>query len=511
MSRESVAGVLRQPSDPPQNGCMTSKRRAAKPAANLPAEPARDVVAPAPAPSLFDRLVARLKTLKGAIVAIAGVGAVLGGLAGYWNAYQAARSSTQSSQLLALVGKGDAGPLSIVVLPFANLTGDPQQAYVADGLTAAVTADLSRIRDAFIVSTATAFAYKDKAVPVQQIGKELGVRFALQGGVQRNADKIRVNAQLADTVSNAQLWSESFDGSQADLFALQELVTTRISNSIGREMLIVAARESETRKSDPKVADLMLRARATGLKPESNARFEQEQALYRQVLLVEPNNVNALVRLASSISIEAYNGWVADPVVREKQLVDARDMALKAKELDPNIPGIYTPLALYAATHGDFEGSKRANEAALALNPKRPGAYSNLATVYIDAGQPARAIELLNQGFRLDPRHLGAVAFLNMGFAQFMLGDNDIAIEWLLKGLDANPGLTSLHASLAMAYARKGDHARSQAAVAALMRTDPNFTLSQFEPRRIEDFPPAYREFWKTKLLPAWRLAGLPE
>ena len=193
---------------------MTSKRRAAKPAANLPEEPARDSAAVVPAPGWLERILARLKTLKGAIVAIAGVGAVLGGLAGYWNAYQAARGSTQSAQLLALVGKGDAGPLSIVVLPFANLTGDPQQAYLADGLTAAVTADLSRIRDAFIVSTATAFAYKDKAFTVQQIGKELGVRFALQGGVQRSGDKIRINAQLADTTTNAQLWSESFDGSQ---------------------------------------------------------------------------------------------------------------------------------------------------------------------------------------------------------------------------------------------------------------------------------------------------------
>ena len=102
---------------------MASKRRAAKPAANLPEEPARDAAAAMLAPSLFDRVFARLKTLKGAVVAIAGVGAVLGGLAGYWNAYQAARASTESSKLLALIGKGDAGPLSIVVLPFANLTG----------------------------------------------------------------------------------------------------------------------------------------------------------------------------------------------------------------------------------------------------------------------------------------------------------------------------------------------------------------------------------------------------
>jgi adenylate cyclase len=249
----------------PAEWTMASKRRVDKIEPSKPDEPAHGAAAVAPGPSRLDRVLAKLKTLKGAIVAIAGVGAVLGGLAGYWNAYQAARGNTESSKLLALVGEGDAGALSIVVLPFANLSGDPLQAYVADGITGAVTADLSRIRDAFIVSTATAFAYKHKPLTVQQIGKELGVRFALQGGVQRSGDKI--NAQLADTTSNAQLWSESFDGSQGNLFALQESVTARIGNSIGREMVIVAARDSEARKSTPAVADLMLRARALNLKP----------------------------------------------------------------------------------------------------------------------------------------------------------------------------------------------------------------------------------------------------
>jgi hypothetical protein len=174
---------------------MASKRRADKTEPPKPVEPVREVAVAglAPAPDRFDRLLARLKTLKGAIGAIAGVGAVLGGLAGYWNAYQAARSSTESAKLLALVGKGDSGPLSIVVLPSANLTGDPQQAYLADGLTAAVTSDLSRIRDAFIVSVATAYAYKDKPLTTAGAAPALNVwsahEFAIQAGpVNYNVD-----------------------------------------------------------------------------------------------------------------------------------------------------------------------------------------------------------------------------------------------------------------------------------------------------------------------------------
>jgi TolB-like protein len=489
---------------------MALKRHATKVSASLPDEPARDVVTAAPAPTKFARLIARLKTLKGTIVAIAGVGAVLGGLAGYWNAYQAARSGTQSSSLLALVGTGNAGPLSIVVLPFANLTGDPQQAYVADGLTVAVTADLSRIRDAFIVSTATALAYKDKPVTVQQIGKELGVRFVLQGGVQRSADKIRINAQLADATSNAQLWSETFDGSQADLFALQDLVTTRIGNSIGREMVIVAARDSETRKSDPKVADLMVRARALVLKPVSLKNYEERQALYRQVLLLEPSNVQAMVGLAGALAFAVDNGFIADPVVSETRLVEGRDLALKARELDSSIASIYSVLGVYAYRHGNFEGARRDFATALSLEPKDPMRYNAVAWGYLRAGDPVRAIGLLSQGIRLDPKNLREIFLDNMGRAQFMIGDDEAAIEWLLKAVDANPAYAPPHAYLAMAYARQGDHARARAAAVALLRADPKYSLSRSEAPWPEQ-PVAFREWWETKLLPAGRLAGLPE
>ena len=357
--------------------------------------------------------------------------------------------------MLALVGKGDAGPLSIVVLPFANLTGDPQQAYLADGLTAAVTSDLSRIRDAFIVSTATAFAYKDRPVTVQQIGQELGVRFALQGGVQRSGEKIRINAQLADTTTNAQLWSESFDGNQGDLFGLQEMLTTRIGISLREKMVVVAARESETRKSDPTVADMMLRARALSFKRESKANYDERNALYRKVLLVEPNNVRAMVNLANSLSTEALN-QIKDPAARETQLVEARDLALKAKELEPTYPSINTAITIYALTHGDFEGARRADEAELALNPKEPSAYSNLAGDHVDLGEPAKAVELLTQAIRLDPRKVDATILRNMTVAQFMLGDDEAAIEWARKALAANPGFIGQHAFMAMSYARKG-------------------------------------------------------
>jgi len=176
----------------------------AQPEAASPPEPVAK-----PAASRWARLWGLLKRFRGPIVAIAAFGAVLSGLLGYWRAYETVQTVVVPKSAPTVV-TADAGPLSIVVLPFQNLTGDPNEAYVADGVTANLTADLSRIRDAFIVNATTAFAYKDKPVTAQQVGKELGVHFVLQGSVQRNGTKIRINAQLADAISNAQLWSDTF-------------------------------------------------------------------------------------------------------------------------------------------------------------------------------------------------------------------------------------------------------------------------------------------------------------
>ena len=172
---------------------------------------------------------------------------VILGLAGFWG-FQ------KSNQPLV-------NPLSIAVIPFVNLTGDSSQAYVADGLTARVTTDLFRIRDAVVIDQGKTLKFKDKAVDSEQVAKELGVRFLLQGDVQKNADKILINAKLTDSSYNKQLWSESFSGDMSNLFALQDQVTNRISGSLGPRMLIAAASESEKRQSNPHASDLILQAR----------------------------------------------------------------------------------------------------------------------------------------------------------------------------------------------------------------------------------------------------------
>jgi adenylate cyclase len=465
-----------------------------------------------PAASRWAKLWGQLKRFRGPIAAIAAFGAVLSGFLGYWSAYQTVEKVVVPKSEPAAVA-ADAGPLSIVVLPFTNLTGDPNQAYVADGLTASLTSDLSRIREAFIVDAKSAFAYKDKPVTAQQVGKELGVHFVLQGSVQRSGTKIRINSQLADANSNAQLWSETFEGDQSDLFALQDRVTTLVGNSIGREMVIVAARESESRKSSPKVADLMLRAKALGLNA-SQKNLQQQQDLFRQVLALEPNNASAMVGLASSLATEASNfDDQMDESVQEKKYVEARDLALRAKELDPENPGVYYALGSYARWHGDSAGSLRAFETRLSLEPKNPSAYNSLAVEFYFDGEPQKSIELLTQAINLDPKYPTPNILSGMGRAYFMLGDNNAAIEWVQKCLATNPGWISWYeyAFLAMAYANKGDDARARTAAGELRRLNPDIKLSKFVDKPDSASTAVYKEWYESKLVPAWRKAGLPE
>lgn len=170
--------------------------------------------------------------IKGPIAAIAGVSAILSGFVGWYTTYKTVTGPHSSAPV---APTPETNPLSILVLPFEDQTGDAQKAYIADGVTTSIAADLTRIRDAFVIPTATAWTYRGKALTVRHVGIDAGVLFVLQGSVLASGDRLRLSAQLADAQSGAQLWNETFEGEVGDLFALQDQVTARIGNSIGRE------------------------------------------------------------------------------------------------------------------------------------------------------------------------------------------------------------------------------------------------------------------------------------
>lgn len=400
-------------------------------------------------------------------------------------------------------------PLSILVLPFANHTGVESKGYIADALTTSITSDLTRIRDLSVVPAATAFTYRQRSLTLPSVGREAGVRFVLQGSVMASGRHLRIAAQLADTRTDSQLWNETFEGDLRNLFALLDQVTARVGNSIGKLMVIAAAPASDCQITDAAVGDLLLRARALTVQTQSLQRFSEIESIYRQVLQRDSANLAAMSGLATILAVHA--SWLEDTdPAKSPKLTEARDWALAVKAVDPANDRIYVPIGLYAQHVNDFEAAKNAWEASLRLNPKSPASYSNLAVFHLDMGEPAQAIPLLEKSLELDPKGKETV-FAALGAAHFALGENDAAINWLLKALDMNFENLDIFSNLAMAYANKGDVTKSAKFAAEYRRRAEAAGVKGPRVNRPgPNSPGAYVSYFYDKLLPDWERAGLP-
>jgi len=413
---------------------------------------------------------------------------------GYWGVQQGAKPSVN--------------PLSIAVLPFTNLTGDPTQSYVADGLTNRVTSDLARIQSAVVTDAGRAMSYKDKTAIVQQVGKELGVRFILQGDVQRSADKILINAKLTDASSNKQLWSDSFEGEMSNLFALQNQVTTRISASLGNRMVLVAASESESRKANPQAADLILRARAESGSSSLDSLNKMDRLL-RQALVQEPNNVVAMSSLSYTLVMLAPRG--IEQNLRKSRFEEGYELALKVKEIDPNDRTIYMALGMYFREKDDLASAISSMEKFIQVNNNKPHLVH--ANLLMQSGEPKRAQEIYKQIINSDPLNPSEILLNTYGRSYFFLGDVDTAIQYYLKANQVNSKVTSNWANLAVAYTAKGETEKAALAVAEVKKLNPNANLATntFVFKPMSASPQSYKDWYEKKYLPLYRKAGLPE
>jgi len=428
----------------------------------------------------------------------ASVAVVVLGLGGYWGVQQGAKPSVN--------------PLSIAVLPFTNLTGDPSQAYVADGMTSRVTTDLSRIRDTVVMDAGIAMRYKDKAQEIQQIASELGVRFVLQGDVQKNSDKVQINAKLTDASSNKQLWSESFEGNMSDLFSLQDKVTNRISGSLGPQMLIVAASESESekRKTNPQASDLILRARALGLKGNDVANLEQTIDLYRQALKLEPNNLDAMSLLSFQLALLAPRAPEQD--LRKSRWHESQSLALKVKEIDPNNRVIYQSLASCDRENDNLFGARQNIETWLELNPNSR-AISTYGNILLLNGEATKALEIVSKINKINSKFPSEQMLAALGRLHLILGQTDLAIDYFLKATQVNSKVPVYWSGLAVSYALKGESNQAAAAVAEVKKLNPNANSKSlnFILKPLSASPPSYKEWYEKTYLPAYRKAGLTE
>ena len=221
----------------------------------------------------------------------------------------------------------EAAHLSIVVLPFANLSGDPSQEYFADGITENLTTDLSRIRNSFVIARNTAFTFKGKTVDAKEIGRELGVRYILEGSVQRDQNRVRVNAQLIDAQTGSHLWADRFEEDVADLFKLQDQVVARLANTLGYELIKADARRVS---KNPDAVDLTMRGRAVLLEnyPPTRDKNMEARSSFEQALKVDPNNADAPASDAHTYFLDYIYGWGDQTADYDKEILGRVDRAL---------------------------------------------------------------------------------------------------------------------------------------------------------------------------------------
>ncbi|MCW5749705.1 MAG: tetratricopeptide repeat protein [Alphaproteobacteria bacterium] len=329
--------------------------------------------------------------------------------------------------------------LSVLVLPFSNLSDDPQQGWFADGITEDLITDLSRISGAFVIARNTAFTFKDRAVDVREAARELGVRYVLEGSVRRVGEKVRLNVQLIDAQSAAHVWAERFDRDLKDIFALQTEVTGRIARTLNLELL-----EAETRRGSARAAgnldahDLALRAWVTLLnKPQTAATNREGEALARQAIALDPDSALAWTALTYVHTRAGSFGWTAS---REASLREAVAAGERAIALDPKSSDAIYMLGYALRTSGQHERSMQAMEQAIALNPNNPLPYHGLAYSRILLGRAEEALPLLEHAFRLSPREpLAAIWHWTAGYAQFLAGQDEAAIASARKAMAVNP------------------------------------------------------------------------
>jgi adenylate cyclase len=440
-------------------------------------DPESDAGASAAPASNPVRPLAGLRKVGTAFAWFAGVGAILGGLTGYWSTYR-----TVTTELLTpAASKPTASRFSIAVLPFANLGGDSRQDYLADGITDSLTTDLSRaLPGSFVVSRDTAFTYKGRIGDVRRIGRELDVRYALTGSVFPDGEKLRINANLVDAQAGAQLWAERFDVERTDLLEVQDEIVGRLARAIGLKVIDVEGRRTEReRPKSTDAADLLMRANVIANRPSSRETMIGARDLYEQALKVEPENIDALAGVATTLVFEVLNGYYQTG--NEQRLLGAEELLARTLAVEPRHLAALKASAALRRAQGKFEEGIAAAQAVITENPGEPWAYKEIGFSTLYLGNPLGALDWFAKADRLGPRDPARWTWLDgQGHALILLGRDEEAVRFLRTALDSNPSTVGTYALLASAYALAGHADKSRLALAQYQKYNPDVTVGSF-------------------------------
>jgi adenylate cyclase len=399
--------------------------------------------------------------------------------------------------------------LSIVVLPFTNLSTDPDQQYFADGITEDLTTDLSRIADMFVIARNTAFTYKGKSIDAKQVGRELGVRYILEGSVRRSGQQVRANAQLVDAETGAHLWAERFDREVGDLFDLQNEITGRIAGTVGSELVIVEAGRST---DHPDALDYILRGRAAFYKPASRERYAEVVSLFERALALDPLSADARSWLARALVgqvLDLVSGSPAADIRRAEELI------APVLAASPNNAQAHYVKGQILRAQSRPEDAIFEYETTITLDRNHAQAHGWLGACKLLTGAVDEVIPLEEQAIRLSPRapDIGAWHFY-IAAVHLLRSLLEEAILWLEKGRSTYSWFHPIHASLAAAYALKGEKEQAVAALAEARKLSDRYssiTHLKAAPGRQWLEAPKLRAFAETTYFAGLRKAGMPE
>jgi len=345
---------------------------------------------------------------------------------------------------------------SIVVLPFANMSEDPKQEYFSDGITEDLTTDLSKLSGLFVIARNSAFTYKGKAVKVQEVSKELGVRYALEGSVRKADSQVRITTQLVDATTGYHLWSERYDRPLKDIFALQDEIVHKIVTTL-KLQLTVWEQGAVVRKTTDSVEayDSYLRGMEYFFRftKEANA---QAQQMYEKAIALDPQYAAAYALRGWTYYLDWVNRWSRDPQTLERAFASAH----KAIALDDSLPVAHSILGSVYTQQQQYDQAIAEGERAIALDPNNANSYAFQAEVLITTGRAEEALRRVEQAMRLNPRPPPFYLF-TLGSAYFWTGRYAEAVATLKEAVSRNPNRLDGSLNLAVSYVLQWDSQQS--------------------------------------------------
>jgi len=405
----------------------------------------------------------------------------------------------------------DTPRLSIVVLPLANLSNDPDQEYFADGITDDLTTDLSRISGSFVIARNTAFTYKGKSVDVKRVGRDLGVRYVLEGSVRRAGDQVRANVQLIDAETGAHLWADRFDTDRANLAQAQDEITARLAQSLNLELVEAAGRRIEQeRVVDLDSRDLIMRGWAWYYRPLSIGTVEEAHRAFERALQADPRSIDARIGLASILVRKMAEGWSG---AQHEDEAFAERLLLESLESDTNRPSAHYAFGMLRRVQNRLAEARMEFETTITLDRNHARSFFRLGQTLMFLGRPEASIPHIEKAIRLNPRDPNiARPYAILGQAHLLLGRVDQGIDLLRQARAANPRFWWLHLILAGALGFKGDLDGAKSALAESMRLKPGVnSLTQWHAQMPWITDPQFIKLTEPTLYAGLRRLGFPD